>query len=170
MAVGVFLLVFGIAYSSGMSMYPTIKDNTVLVVNKLKTPSYGDIVTIYSDELDKILLKRVIGFEGDKISIKNGIVYRNGERLSEDFNKDITTNLNYIVESNHVFVMGDNRNNSTDSRELGAIPANNIKGTVILNTGILKSVFIPTSFIIMGVLLLYAFIQDKRDDKRRLKK
>lgn len=164
--VGVFLTMFGIAYSSGMSMFPTIKDNTVLVTNRLKEPSYNDVVTIYSDELDKILLKRVIGFEGDEISIKNGVVYRNGEKLDESFNKDTSTNLNYVVEKNHVFVMGDNRNNSTDSRVLGAIPMNNIKGIVILNTGIQKNVFVPTALILMGVLLIYAYVQDKRDMKR----
>lgn len=161
-----FVIVFGVAYSSGMSMYPTVKDDTVLITCRLKEPDYGDIVTIYSDELDKVLLKRVIGKEGDKISIKNGVVYRNNKKLTEEFNKDVTTNLNYTVEANHLFVMGDNRNNSTDSRYLGALPVNNLRGTVIIKTGISKSVFIFSTVLIMGVLICYAYIQDKRDLNR----
>lgn len=164
---GVLLSIFSITYSSGTSMNPTIKDGTVLIVNRFAKAGYGDIITVYSDELDKILLKRVIGKEGDTIKIKDGVVYRNGTKLSESFNKDKTTNLNYVVKANHVFVMGDNRNNSTDSRVLGDLPENNIKGVVLINTHIPKKVFIPTVLGFLVALGAWSIFADNLEKKRQ---
>lgn len=76
-------------------------------------------------------VKRVIGIEGDTIEIKNGEVYRNGIKLEEDYIKEpIKTDLNIkvTVPKGHVFVMGDNRNNSADSRHIGPIPISHVVG------------------------------------------
>ncbi|CAG9621569.1 signal peptidase I [Sutcliffiella rhizosphaerae] len=79
-------------------------------------------------------IKRVIGKEGDTLEYKDGIVYRNGEALVEDFLlEEMVTSFDKItVPKNHVFVLGDNRNNSRDSREIGAVPLENVMGKVVL--------------------------------------
>lgn len=160
--------VIGISYTSGNSMYPTVKDRTVLVINRLKEPSRGDIVTIYSDDLHRYLCKRVIGLEGDTVEIKNGVVYLNGEKLDESFNKDKTTNGVYEVDTNEVFVMGDNRNNSTDSRELGCLRLDDIKGVCIWNTGIKKEVFIVSALMVLVCYMICIRLGAIRNDKHIL--
>lgn len=126
----------------GYSMYPTIKPNNYLIVNKIPyitgRPSYGDIIVfsadIYTEEAEgKNLIKRVIGLPGDTIEIRNGTVYRNGEALVEDYIYGGTTpgEMDMVtVEENCVFVMGDNRPTSLDSRDsaIGQIPLEDIMG------------------------------------------
>lgn len=160
--------VVGISYTSGNSMYPTVKDKTVLVINKLEKPTRGDIVTIYSNDLRRYLCKRVIGLEGDTVEIKSGVVYLNGKKLEESFNADKTTNGVFKVDANEVFVMGDNRNNSTDSRELGCLRLDDIKGVCIWNTGIKKEVFIVSILLILVCYIICIKLEAIRHDKRVL--
>ncbi len=85
---------------------------------------------------DKYYIKRVIAVEGDKLEFKEGKVYRNGELLQEDYilTQEVWTYPEgkvVTVEKGHVFVMGDNRNNSTDSRTIGSIPVDCILGKVM---------------------------------------
>jgi signal peptidase I len=80
-------------------------------------------------------IKRVIGIEGDVIDIKDGEVYLNGERLEEPYANGITTpkgcELPVTVGRNQLFVMGDNREVSIDSREIGLVNLNQIEGKAI---------------------------------------
>jgi signal peptidase I len=93
------------------------------------------IISIISGKKeDSFWVKRVIGLPGDTLEYKDGYVYRNGNMLKEEYIKE---DMNFpfktaVVEDNHVFVMGDNRNGSRDSREIGSIPNDNIIGKVIL--------------------------------------
>jgi signal peptidase I len=128
----------------GYSMYPTIEPYNYLIVNKLPyltgDPSHGDIVVfkahIYSDNGEaKDLIKRVIGIAGDKIEVKGGIVYRNGEALKEDYIYGGETPGDmepFTVDDGYIFVMGDNRPNSLDSRDpsIGEIAVSDILGRV----------------------------------------
>ncbi|MFS0558647.1 signal peptidase I [Brevibacillus sp. 179-C9.3 HS] len=118
-------------------------------------PEYNDIVvvdsrvdrdrTVKDDILENPLLmlamgksdtktfwvKRVIGRPGDVLEFKNETVYRNGEALNEPYIKEKMINLpdsKIVIPQNHVFVMGDNRNNSDDSRDIGVIPLDHIMG------------------------------------------
>lgn len=80
-------------------------------------------------------IKRIIGVSGDKIQIKNGKVYLNEEELQETYlvKGTITSQSNYneiVVPEGYVFVMGDNRNESMDSRDFGCIPVEKIEGVV----------------------------------------
>lgn len=83
-------------------------------------------------------IKRIIAVEGDHIEIKDGKVYLNGEELQEDYLDDgVTTNMgiygvfsDVVVPQGYVFVMGDNRAHSTDSRSFGCVPVEKIEGKV----------------------------------------
>lgn len=128
------------------SMEPTLYENNYLFINKLsykmkEHPEYGDIIVFKSD-LDKddgsgkkLLIKRVIGVEGDTITIADGKVYRNGEPLQEPYTLEGFTNgtvSDYTVPHDEVYVMGDNRSISLDSRELGTIEEDTIMGKAFI--------------------------------------
>ena len=126
------------------SMEPTLYENNYLFVNKLAYvtkdhPDYGEIIIRNSDwkkddgSGNKILIKRVIGVENDVMSIYDGNVYRNGVQLEEDYTLEGYTTgelYDYVVPENEVFVMGDNRSVSLDSRsaEVGAVSEDDIIG------------------------------------------
>ncbi|SKC41325.1 signal peptidase I [Maledivibacter halophilus] len=125
------------------SMYPTLEPNNYLILNKVSyrfhKPERGDIVVFKtslktSEGTSKNLIKRVIAVEGDKIVIENGKVYVNGKELNEDYIKGNTTpgDNNLVVPENNVFVMGDNRPGSFDSRDMGTIEIDKIEGKAFL--------------------------------------
>ena len=134
------------------SMEPTLYENNYLIINKLSYfhkdhPGHGDIIVFKSD-LDKtdgtgkkLLIKRVIGVEGDVITIENGTVYRNGKPLTETYVAGQETYANdgfevkdFRVEDDQVFVMGDNREVSLDSRspEVGTVDESRIVGKAVV--------------------------------------
>lgn len=127
---------------SGTSMNPTLNNGDKMLVSDLfYTPRAGDIVVFKSDtyDPDKALVKRVIATGGQEVNIDfdNGIVYVDGVALEEDYIMEKTTNkLDFIgpqeVPEGCVFVMGDNRNASTDSRksEIGMVDSRQILGRV----------------------------------------
>lgn len=126
----------------GTSMYPTLNNqDKMLVSDVFYRPKAGDIVVFKKDQYDpdKALVKRVIATEGQEINIDfdKGIVYVDGEPLEEDYiNELTTTKLDFIgpqtVPEGCVFVMGDNRNMSIDSRksEIGMVDNRLIIGKV----------------------------------------
>ena len=126
-------------YIPSESMLPTLEVNDFILVNELiydfTDPSRGDIVVFHppptytGDKTD--LIKRVVGVENDVIEVKEGHLFLNGVKIQENFILD-TMDGAYgptTVKKGHVFVMGDNRNNSRDSRfSLGQVPFQNIVG------------------------------------------
>ena len=112
---------------SGTSMLPTLKnEDKMFVSNLLYTPEAGDVIVFKSDSYNpnKALVKRVIATEGQEINMDfaNGIVYIDGEAIAEPYINELTYNkLDFIgpktVPEGCVFVMGDNRNASIDSRK-----------------------------------------------------
>ena len=112
-------LLFSITIPSG-SMIPTINIDDRLfatrVYNKEKLER-GEIVIFYSHEFQESMIKRLIGLPGDKIEIKDGIVFVNGEELIEDYILDKGNFSGYFeVPEKSYFFLGDNRLNSRDSR------------------------------------------------------
>jgi signal peptidase I len=87
------------------------------------------------NEKNEYLVKRIIGVEGDEVDIKDGSVYINGVKLEEPYANGVTeeklVELPITVEKNEVFVLGDNREVSTDSRALGPINKNQVAGKVV---------------------------------------
>lgn len=128
----------------GSSMNPTLWNGDKMLVSGLfYQPKTGDVVVFKKDEYSdqKALVKRIIATEGQEINIDfdNGIVYIDGEAIEEDYINDLTkTKLDFIgpktVPEGCVFVMGDNRNASTDSRkaEIGMVDKRLILGRVYM--------------------------------------
>ena len=139
-SVALFVFCVRIIDVSGTSMVPTLRNgDKMFVSNLLYTPQAGDVVVFKTDNYDpnKALVKRVIATEGQTVNIDfdNGIVYIDGVPIQEDYIAEVTTTkLDFIgpkkVPEGCVFVMGDNRNMSTDSRkaEIGMVDNRMILG------------------------------------------
>ncbi|WP_243109435.1 signal peptidase I [Anaerophilus nitritogenes] len=138
----------------GMSMYPTLDDHDYLILRNTHNVQKGDIISFSSnlkfspDELENLsifqkikrgetknLIKRVIAVEGDELLIKDGQVYVNGEYLKENYiDGAYTFGDTYIekIPKDKIFVMGDNRGNSLDSRNLGLIDLEKVQGIALI--------------------------------------
>lgn len=132
------LLIYFVAQAHvvhGHSMEPTLHTNQRLIVEKISyrlfVPQRGDIVVIDPQNEQERLIKRVIGLAGDTVEIRNSRLYLNGQPLDESYLPLRTPQANFgpvIVPMAHVFVLGDNRNNSNDSRYFGAVDIAQITG------------------------------------------
>ena len=130
----------------GSSMIPTLEEKDRLVISRLfYTPKKGDIVVISkrSELFPDSIIKRVIATEGQTIrfNFDTGEVWVDGALLEEDYiaeatrtREDLQSGVDYIVPENCVFVMGDNRNRSSDSRksEIGMVDTRHILGRVLI--------------------------------------
>ena len=123
------------------SMIPTLEIGDRVLVNKFiyrfTEPKRGDIIVFQSvDNPKEDLIKRVVGLPGDEIAVRRGKLFLNGEPQKEPYtNKklpDRTFFARTTVPKGHVFVMGDNRGNSADSRVFGPLPKKNIEGEAFL--------------------------------------
>lgn len=121
----------------GFSMRPSLDNGEYVLVNKMayrsSLPDYGDII-IFHFPIDPAqdFIKRVIGLPGDEISVRDGKVIVNGYSLTEPY---IAASPNYVghwtVPEGDLFVLGDNRNNSSDSHSWGPVPMDKVVGKAI---------------------------------------
>ena len=121
----------------GYSMEPTLHSGEFVIVNKLSykfgDPQIGDVVVFrYPRDPEQEYIKRVIGLPGDQVRVLNGKVYVNGEALNEPY---IAATPNYhsdvTVPEDSLFVLGDNRNNSSDSHNWGEVPLEKVIGKAV---------------------------------------
>ena len=122
----------------GQSMEPTFSNNDYLVTEKvlfkMRAPQRGEVVIFHPPENPEInYIKRVVGLPGETVAIREGGVHINGRKILEPYlvSKDTTAlsrgkEYTATLGSDEYFLMGDNRNHSRDSREIGAIPLQNI--------------------------------------------
>ena len=132
---------FQVARVEGLSMAPTLADQDRLIVNKLtyrlSAPRRGDIVMLYYPlNPDKSFVKRVIAEEGDTVRIVDGRVHVNDVPMRDDFvPPEYRSHDDFgptVIPEGYYFVMGDHRNNSSDSRHWGFVPKKYIIGKVQL--------------------------------------
>lgn len=127
----------------GPSMLPTFTHGDLIFVNRIAytlpkgLPDYEDIVIFNNEIRGYDIIKRVIGLPGDHIEVKDNEVYRNGTLLQEPYLADeiITEgNIDEIVQEGHIFVLGDNRPNSADSRisDIGQVSIDDVMGRVLV--------------------------------------
>lgn len=122
-----------------VSMQNTLVENERLVIDKwnyyFKAPRRGNIVIINGPEYDQRIVKRVIGLPGEQIEIRDGLVFINSNRLEEPYVKGITladqSDFKLVVPADKVFVMGDNREHSIDSRAFGPVAFSSLEGKAV---------------------------------------
>ena len=122
----------------GLSMVPTLQNGEFVLVNRLAyhlgTPTRGDIIVFRSvTQPDLDLIKRVIGTPGDDVTIGDSRVIVNGVALIEPYiNAEPRYNGHWSVPDGYLFVLGDNRNDSSDSHAWGLLPIGNVIGKAVL--------------------------------------
>lgn len=140
------IVTFAFGFSTrvlGVSMSPTLVNGQQILINRIKysvmSPSRNEVIIfkLHADEESNYYIKRVIGIPGDTVQIIDGRVFVNGERMHESsaFDKMADAGIAYEpvkVGENEFFVLGDNRNNSEDSRnsDIGLITTDMITGKV----------------------------------------
>jgi signal peptidase I len=141
LAVVLFLIINAVSARvrvDGLSMVPTLQNGEFVLVNRLAyqlgTPTRGDIIVFRAvNQPDLDLIKRVIGTPGDEITIGDGRVVVNGVALVESYiNAEPRYNGHWSVPDGFLFVLGDNRNDSSDSHAWGLLPIGNVIGKAIL--------------------------------------
>lgn len=137
-AVMISTMIMPVLRVTGTSMTPTLQNDQVIICNKLAECQKGDVVAFYYN--NKVLIKRVIGVAGDVIDISgDGVVSVNSEPLDEPYVSELALGecdieLPYQVPDNRIFVMGDHRSVSIDSRStsVGCVAIENVIGKVLL--------------------------------------
>jgi signal peptidase I len=122
----------------GQSMEPNLSERQRLIIDKfsyrLYPPQRNDIVVIDLPNMDEMLVKRIIGLPGETVEVRNGVVYVNGTPLPEPFPHELgyQTVAPLTLGPLNYFVLGDNRENSNDSRSFGPVQREYILGRVWL--------------------------------------
>lgn len=115
---------------NGTSMHPTLQDKEFMILNKISLKqgiNRFDIVVV--QENNKYIIKRVIGLPGESVMYKDSKLYINGKVIEDNYSKTTTNDFdNVVLGENEYFVMGDNRAVSSDSRIIGPVNIENIKG------------------------------------------
>lgn len=123
----------------GRSMEPSLQDGNFLLVNRLAynddLPARGEVIVFTNpSDTDIDFIKRVIGLPGDTIEVNNGTLYLNNQIIDESYilSQSLRNTSPVVVPEGHVFVLGDNRNVSSDSRTWGPLDIDEILGKPIL--------------------------------------
>lgn len=116
------------------SMLPTLEVGDRLIGEKIDKLNYKDIVVL-DDPMEKnsVIIKRVVGLEGDLIEVRNGYLYRNRERVDEPYTLE---KIEYVIQpikikEGEIYILGDNRNNSSDSSIWGPIQTSSVHARIL---------------------------------------
>lgn len=135
------------AQVNGVSMSPTFASGDQVMIFLPANVKHGEVAILHitpqttSHFTEEYMIKRIIGLPGDRLTTDGTTIYRNGVALNEDY---INTQTNYrfsclqpgnceVVPDGYVFVLGDNRSQSVDSRSFGVVPMTHVEGRVVLN-------------------------------------
>lgn len=138
----IFHNVIGFSFVKGNSMESTLQEGDLVLYTRIN-PQYhrGDVVSVRIPS-GEYYVKRIIAMEGDTIDIKEGQVYVNGELIAEPYLEEETkvsadgvVRYPYVLQEGQIFVMGDNRPVSMDSRSFGAVGVRQIKGRIWFRIG-----------------------------------
>lgn len=115
---------------NGESMMKTLHDKDVMILDRISYKMSDirrfDIVVV--DEGNEYIIKRIIGLPSEKVSCEDGKIYINGEKIEDSYGIGVTDDFSYEVPKGEYFVLGDNRENSMDSRYFGSFKKNDILG------------------------------------------
>lgn len=150
---------FSPAIVYGESMLPTFEENDRLLLSKVSDIQRFDLVVFDAPDSEERYIKRVIGLPGDKVEVKDDVLYINGRQMEEPYLEDVKKELlldkltgdftleeitgESVVPEGTLFVMGDNRLHSKDSRFFGPIPISSLIGEVKLQIFPLKKIGMP---------------------------
>ncbi|MFN0029351.1 MAG: signal peptidase I [Acidimicrobiales bacterium] len=124
------------------SMEPGLKAGQFVLADKLSfrfgSPSPGDVVLAREPGSGQLVVKRVVAVGGDSVGIEDGVLIRNGTIVSEDYTNQSDMSGFYFgpdpVPAGHVFLLGDNRFTSSDSRGYGPVPFSELEGRVLFQS------------------------------------
>lgn len=172
--VGIFVLGqrYKVALVEGTSMESTLNSGDVLIMDGRVGLQHNDIVAVKLPNSDEYVCKRIIGMSGDRIDIVSGVTYVNGEILDEPYvsSFDKYTDISCTVPDDYIFVLGDNRLVSADSRTFGCLPKDGVVGVMIANitnfTGITSKYLKVTWIAIVIIFLLIEVVLYARRRKK----
>ena len=121
---------FEVAYVNGKSMEPTFQNGDALLLKKWGVPKKDDIIIAYIEELDLMVVKRILAIEGDVVSIDESGVYVNGKKAAESVDMK-RTSMEFIVTANQYFLIGDNMMDSLGMYRQKCCPRDRYKKTIL---------------------------------------
>lgn len=139
-----FQFIWGIARVSGMSMYPTLHDRNLVLYDRVSSNYVSGDVVIIDRPGNETFVKRIVAVAGDTVNIEGGVLYVNGAEVDYNFTIGKTSSEGnsvaypLLIQENEVFVLGDNRENSEDSRSFGPVSISDIKGRLLWYFGIVQ--------------------------------
>ncbi|QKG83106.1 signal peptidase I [Kroppenstedtia pulmonis] len=138
---GIIMEFFDFYEAIGSSMFPTIREGDTLIVKKSNTVwERGDVIVFYNSEVDMYYMKRVIGLSKERVEGKSGKILIDGKSDPHLNDSPIEDFDSVVVPKDHLFVLGDNTDESEDSRSFGPIPEQSIEGKIVFILQPLKRV------------------------------
>lgn len=158
---------FTVVHVCGESMLPTLQDNYYGVAVRTSQPQVGDIVIAKTDS-SQLIIKRVVGLPGDIVSISEKGTFNNGKEVTPKIHNSAgTPRLEIKVPEDHYFLLGDNRDNSYDSRVFGAVDKRYIDYKLIGTTLVNKYIYVSIKYFIITLLILLLWWDELKERRNK---